>query len=191
MSRGGRADNCVGSDHHGLADWLSGLSASGPFVTGLTVGHGDIVPRQASARESGMRMINPTTAITITKTTTLGSSKLWLATTSAAAALRWPVPSAMTRLVSTLRPPSSQPIPTPNTVRSSPARIPNVPKTCRILSMFAAVINNTSRIRLTLEIQSSMGFTRAANGRTTNKSMAATSGAWLCRGGSAPSTLRR
>jgi hypothetical protein len=45
-------------------------------------------PRLASAQESGMRMINPTIETTITITTTFGSSKLWLATTSAAAALR-------------------------------------------------------------------------------------------------------
>ena len=53
-----------------------------------------------------MRTINPTIATTITMTTTLGSLKLWLATTSAAAMLRWPVPYAMTRLVSALGPPS-------------------------------------------------------------------------------------
>ena len=52
-----------------------------------------------------MRMINPTIATTITMTTTFGSLKLWLATTSAAAMLRWPVPSAITRLVSALGPP--------------------------------------------------------------------------------------
>ena len=107
-----------------------------------------------------MRMINPTIATTITMTTTFGSLKLWLATTSAAAMLRWPVPSAMTRLVSSPGPPSNQPIPKPNAINRSPARIPRVPKTCRTLSMFAAVINNTSRMRLTLEIQSSTGFTR-------------------------------
>ena len=38
----------------------------------------------------------------------------------------------------------------------------SVPKTCRTLSMFAAVINNISRMRLTLENQSSTGFTRRA-----------------------------
>ena len=50
-----------------------------------------------------MRMINPTMATTMTMTTTFGSLKLWLATTSAAAMLRWPVPSAMTRFVSRVR----------------------------------------------------------------------------------------
>ena len=45
-------------------------------------------PRLANARESGMRIINPTIATTITITTTFGSSKLWFATTSAAAILR-------------------------------------------------------------------------------------------------------
>ena len=35
-----------------------------------------------------MRMINPAMATTITMTTTFGSLKLWLATTSAAAMLR-------------------------------------------------------------------------------------------------------
>ena len=44
----------------------------------------------ARARESGMRTINPTIATTITMTTTFGSLKLWLPTTSAAAMLRWP-----------------------------------------------------------------------------------------------------
>ena len=42
----------------------------------------------ASARESGMRTTNPTMATTMTITTTFGSLKLWLATTSAAAMLR-------------------------------------------------------------------------------------------------------
>jgi hypothetical protein len=36
--------------------------------------------------------------------------------------------------------------------------IPRVPKTCRTLSMFAAVINTTRRMRLTLEIQSRHGL---------------------------------
>ena len=44
-----------------------------------------------------MRMINPTIATTITMTTTFGSLKLWLATTSAAAMLRWLVPSVNRR----------------------------------------------------------------------------------------------
>src|SRR5689334_288175 len=50
-----------------------------------------------------------TIATTITMTITFGSLKLWLATTSAAAMLRWPVASAMTRFVSALGPPSNQP----------------------------------------------------------------------------------
>ncbi len=100
-------------------------------------------------------MINPTIATTITMTTTFGSSKLWLATTSAAAMLRWPVPSAMTRFVPASGPPSNQPIPKPNAINRSPARIPRVPKTCRTLSMLAAVIKHTNRMRLALEIQSS------------------------------------
>ena len=54
----------------------------------------------ATARESGMRMINPTIATTITMTTTFGSLKLWLPTTSAAAMLRWAVASASTVRVS-------------------------------------------------------------------------------------------
>src|SRR5215470_15289683 len=41
-------------------------------------------PRLANARESAMRMINPTIATTITITTTFASLKLWFATTSAA-----------------------------------------------------------------------------------------------------------
>ena len=56
-----------------------------------TTAHG-VDQRLANARESGMRMINPTIATTITMTTTFGSLKLWLATTSAAAMLRWAVP---------------------------------------------------------------------------------------------------
>ncbi|MGA8988954.1 MAG: hypothetical protein WB500_00960, partial [Rhodoplanes sp.] len=40
-----------------------------------------------------------------------------------AAMLRWPVPSAMTRLVSASGPPSNQPIPKPNAISRSPARI--------------------------------------------------------------------
>ena len=89
-----------------------------------------------------MRTINPTIATTITITTTFASLKLWLATTSAAAMLRWPVPSAMTRLVSALGPPSNQPVPRPNAINKSPARIPRVPNTCKTLSMFAAVIKH-------------------------------------------------
>jgi hypothetical protein len=118
-------------------------------------------PRGGSnARESGMRTSNPTIATTITMTITLGSLKLGLAITSAAAMLRWPVPSARTRLVSPSDPPSNPPVPKPNAINGSSARIPRVPKTCRTLSMFA--INNTSWMRLALEIQSSTGFTRRA-----------------------------
>jgi hypothetical protein len=120
-------------------------------------------PRGGSnARESGMRTSNPTIATTITMTITLGSLKLGLAITSAAAMLRWPVPSARTLLVSPSDPPSNQPVPKPNAINRNPARIPRVPQTCRTLSMFVAVINNTSRTRLALEIQSSTGFTRRA-----------------------------
>jgi hypothetical protein len=67
-----------------------------------------------------------------------------------------------TRFVSTLDPPSNHPVPTPNAINRSPARSPRVPNTCKTLSIFAAVIKHTSRMRLTLEIQSSTGFTRAA-----------------------------
>ena len=59
--------------------------------------------KRPNARESGRSTINPTIATTITMTTTFGSLKLWLATTSAAAMLRWPVPSAMTRFVPGVR----------------------------------------------------------------------------------------
>ena len=37
-----------------------------------------------------------------------------------------------------------------------------MPNTCKTLSMFAAVIKHTSSMRLMFEIQSSVGFTRAA-----------------------------
>ena len=47
-----------------------------------------MVGRLPSARESSMRTINPTIATTITMTTTLGSLKLPLATTTAAAIVR-------------------------------------------------------------------------------------------------------
>ena len=67
-------------------------------------------PRLANPRESGIRMINPTIATTITMTTTFGSSKLWLATTNAAAILRCAVPSAMTRFVSAAGPPRNKPV---------------------------------------------------------------------------------
>jgi hypothetical protein len=53
-------------------------------------------------------MMNPEIATTITMTTTCGSLKLWLATTSAAAMLRWAVPSATTRLESASGPPSNR-----------------------------------------------------------------------------------
>jgi hypothetical protein len=73
-------------------------------------------------------MINPTIATTITMTSTLGSLKLWLATTSAAAMLRWPVPSAMTRLVPVSGPTSNQPIPKHNTINRDSARVHRVPR---------------------------------------------------------------
>ena len=76
--------------------------------------------------------------------------------------LRWPVPRAKTRLVSLPGPPSNQPMPKPSATNRRPAKMPRVPKTSRTLSMLAAVINNTSKMRLTLEIQSSTGFTRTA-----------------------------
>jgi hypothetical protein len=62
------------------------------------------------------------------------------------AAIRCAVPSAKTRLVSLPGPPSSHPIAKPRAINKRPARIPRVPKTSRTLSMFAALINNTSRI---------------------------------------------
>ena len=65
-------------------------------------------------------MINPTIPTTMTMTTTFGSLKLWLATTSAAAMLRWLVPRAMTRLVSVPGPPSNQPIPRPKAIIEVP-----------------------------------------------------------------------
>ena len=72
-----------------------------------------------------MRMINPTIATTITMTTTFGSLKLWLATTSAAAMLRWPVPSAITRFVSALGPPSNQPVPKAQRDKQKPRKDPS------------------------------------------------------------------
>src|SRR4051794_37332164 len=66
--------------------------------------------------------------------TALGSLKLWLAITRAAAILRWAVPRASTHLAS-LGPPSSHPTLNPNAVNRKPARIPRVPKTCRTLSI--------------------------------------------------------
>ena len=62
--------------------------------------------------------------------------------------------------VSASGPPSNQPIPKPNVMNRTPARIPRVPKTCRTLSMFAAVINNTSRMRLICLLWSKSGQTR-------------------------------
>ena len=72
-----------------------------------------------------MRMINPTIATTITMTTTFELLKIWLATTSAAAMLRWPVPSATTSFASLSGPPSNQPVSKPNVINRSPARIPS------------------------------------------------------------------
>lgn len=60
--------------------------------------------------------------------TTLGSLKLSLATTSAAAMLRCPVPRANARRVSRPGPPSIQPVPKPSAINRSPARIPRVPQ---------------------------------------------------------------
>ena len=70
-----------------------------------------------------MRMINPTIATTITMTTTFEALKIWLATTSAAAMLRWPVPSATTSFASLSGPPSNQPVSKPNVINRSLARI--------------------------------------------------------------------
>jgi hypothetical protein len=61
-----------------------------------------------------MRMINPTIATTITMTTTFGSLKLWLPTTSPAAILRCAVASASTGRVSLPGPPSIQPMQNPS-----------------------------------------------------------------------------
>jgi hypothetical protein len=107
-------------------------------------------------------MINPTIATTITMTTTFGSLKLWLPTTSAAAILRCAVASASTGRVSLPGPPSIQPMQNPSAMNRSPASIPRVPKTWRTLSKFTTVISTIKRMRLTLESQSSGGFTQSA-----------------------------
>src|SRR5215203_1130543 len=65
--------------------------------------------RRPRARDSGMRVNSPTIAITTTMTTTPGSPKLWLATTSAAAMFRCAVPRPRTDRVSLAGPPSAQP----------------------------------------------------------------------------------
>src|SRR5215475_3306571 len=83
----------------------------------------------ASTSESGMKRSKPTIATTITMTTTFGSLKLWLPTTSAAAILRCPVPNASTRLVSALGPPRNHPLPKPSARKRTPARMPRVPNT--------------------------------------------------------------
>ena len=53
--------------------------------------------------------------------TTLGSLKLSLATTSAAAMLRCPVPRANARRVSMAGPPSIQPTPKPSAIKKEPS----------------------------------------------------------------------
>jgi hypothetical protein len=58
-------------------------------MMGATVWHAVLAQRLANAQESGIRMINPTIATTITMTTAFGSLKLWLATTRGAAILLW------------------------------------------------------------------------------------------------------
>ena len=110
----------------------------------------------ATARESGIRIINPTIATTTTITTTFGSSKLWLPTTSAAAIFRCAVASASTGRVSLLGPPSTHPMQNPNAMNRSAARMPRVPKTWRTLSKFTTVISTINRMRLILESQSSV-----------------------------------
>ena len=65
--------------------------------------------RGANVFASGISISEPPTATTTIMTTTFGSSKLWLATTSAAAMFRCDVPRPSTNLVSLAGPPRSQP----------------------------------------------------------------------------------
>jgi len=66
--------------------------------------------RDANVFASGIGISEPTTATTTTMTTTFGSSRLWPATTSAAAMFRCDVPRPNTNLVSLAGPPRTQPV---------------------------------------------------------------------------------
>src|SRR5262249_11416879 len=89
--------------------------------------------RFAKNREASSSTANETIMTTAIITTTFGSSKFWPATTSAAAVLRCAVPSASTLRVSVAGPPSTQPMPTDTAVKTTAARMPNVPSTLSTL----------------------------------------------------------
>jgi hypothetical protein len=118
--------------------------------------------RLASIRDSGMRITKPTTATTTTMTTTFGSLKLWLPTTSEAAMLRCAVPKARTRRVSVVGPPSHHPTAKATAIKRRPARMPPVPNTASTFLMFVTTRRSTKAMRLRLEMRLSSGLVRAA-----------------------------
>ena len=73
---------------------------------------------------------------TVIITTTFASVKFWPATTSAAAVLRWAVPSESTPRVSAPGPPSTHPMPKQMATKISAATMPNEP---RMLTMLPKV----------------------------------------------------
>src|SRR6266576_878179 len=129
---------------------LIGASPRAAYVAaaGLT---GELLPTDPTRLASGIKTRSPTTATTTTQTTTFGSVKFWPPTTSAAAMLRWAVPSASTLFVSCARPPSSQPRPKPTSRNRTLARTPRVPNRSRMLRTFVTSWSTIIRTRLTVE----------------------------------------
>jgi hypothetical protein len=101
------------------------------------------------------------TAATITMISTLGSSKLWLARTSATVKFRVPVLRASTRRVSAFAPPTNHPTPTPRMVSSTPAMMPCEPKMWRTLSRLSNKISATIDTRLTFDMRGHKGLALA------------------------------
>src|SRR5206468_4088868 len=114
-----------------------------------------------SIRDSGMSISKPTIATTTTMTTTFGSLKLWLPTTSEAAMLRCAVPKARTRRVSVIGPPSHHPTAKVTAIKRRPARMPPVPNTASTFLMFVTTRRSTKAMRLRLEMRLSSGVVRA------------------------------
>src|SRR5215218_984060 len=118
--------------------------------------------RRPRARDSGISVNSPTIAMTTTMTPTFGSSKLWLATTSAAAMFRCAVPRPRTDRVSLAGPPSAQPQAKPTARNRTPARMPPVPKIAITLRTFNNVWSVIRAIRLMFDVLSKIGLIVAA-----------------------------
>src|SRR3954469_19450812 len=118
----------------------------------------------ASRRASGINTANETIMTTVIITTTLASVKFWPATTSAAAVLRWAVPSESTPRVAAPGPPSTQPMPKQTATKISAATMPSDPRMLTMLPRCPAVVSTTTKIMLMLDTGATNARTRPALG---------------------------